>query len=375
MTIGAPFASAWTKSYSPRTITLVGAVLFAVANILASFGQSLWHFILTQGLLLGCATCMVYIPAVTVAPGWFTSHQGVAMGIILSGTGVGGVVWAPTLRALNTSIGFRSTLRLTGGVSFVLIAASGFILKWDPDSERRNEAEIQARSTSGNSRTGRHSRLLPPLVDWRIVRTRRFAAQTLSAALQSAAYYTPVYFFSSYARSLGFSAAAGANFISLSNGSSAAGKVAIGYIADRYGRINVLLAATMISAISVLGLWLPSTVTGDQNPRSGDSRALFVAYTVLYGIFAGAYVSLFPITLVELFGVQHFASVNGLLYMMRGFATLVGTPAAGALIRGAAEGSRNSIAYMASSILVGSLLSCATAGVFWVRIEASRSAI
>jgi tryptophan-rich sensory protein len=36
MTISAPFASAWTKSYSPRTITLVGAFGFATANGLAS---------------------------------------------------------------------------------------------------------------------------------------------------------------------------------------------------------------------------------------------------------------------------------------------------------------------------------------------------
>jgi MFS family permease len=167
--------------------------------------------------------------------------------------------------------------------------------------------------------------------------------------------------------------AAGANFISLSNGSSAAGKVVIGYIADRYGRINVLFAATLVSAISVLGLWLPSTVTGVDDGY-GDAEALFASYTVLYGIFAGAYVSLFPITLVELFGVQHFASVNGILYMMRGLATLVGTPAAGALIRGAGDGSRTSMAYMASSILVGCLLVGATGGVFWVRLEALREA-
>lgn len=69
MTLGAPFASAWTKSYSPKNVTIVGGALFLVANIAASFGTQLWHFLLTQGILLGCATCLSYIPAVTVAPG------------------------------------------------------------------------------------------------------------------------------------------------------------------------------------------------------------------------------------------------------------------------------------------------------------------
>lgn len=53
MTLGAPFASAWCKTYSPRTITFAGGVMFALSNVLASLGQKLWHFILTQGILLG----------------------------------------------------------------------------------------------------------------------------------------------------------------------------------------------------------------------------------------------------------------------------------------------------------------------------------
>ena len=42
MTIRGPFASAWTRIYSPRTVTLCGGVLFALANIVASFGTRLW---------------------------------------------------------------------------------------------------------------------------------------------------------------------------------------------------------------------------------------------------------------------------------------------------------------------------------------------
>jgi MFS family permease len=93
MTIFAPFASSWNKAFSPRIVTLAGALLFSLGNILASFGTRLWHFTLCQGIVLGLGTCMSYVPAVTVAPGWYNSWRGVAMGIVLSGTGVGGVFW------------------------------------------------------------------------------------------------------------------------------------------------------------------------------------------------------------------------------------------------------------------------------------------
>lgn len=359
MTIGAPFASAWCRVYSPRTVSLLGGLIFGLANILASYGQRLWHFILAQGILLGVGTCLTYMPAVTVTPGWLGANRGLGMGVVLSGTGVGGVVWAPALRALNNRIGFRDTLRLTGALSFGMIALSSLMLTWDPDTDRRVRAEMQG--TRSRSRLGS-----VPLVNWQVAKSRKFLAQALGGMLQSAAYYTPVYFFSSYARTLGYSAAAGANFIALSNGSSAAGKVVIGFAADRIGRLNALLICTLISALTALGLWLPSTLSEGQ----GAGKPLFVAFAMLYGIFAGAYVSLFPTSLVELFGVQHFTSVNGFLYMTRGLATMVGTPVAGALIRGSSSQHLSS-AFEKTSIMVGVLLTGATVSVLWVRFEAT----
>jgi MFS family permease len=312
MTLGAPFASAWTKSYSPRTVTLAGGTLMAVANIAASFGQKLWHFILTQGLLLGCGTCLAYIPSVTVAPGWFDTRRGFAMGIILSGTGLGGVVWAPFLRYLNSAIGFRNTLRITGVMAFVMITASSLVLKWDPAAEARRTQE---------SRTYR-SRWNLPRANWNIVRTRAFVAHGTAAGLQAAAYITPVYFFSSFARTLGYSGTAGANFIALSNACNFAGKIVVGYLADKYGRLNALVLCTFVSALATFGFWLPSSLLLSIEAR----RGMFIAYTCIWGITASSYVALFPTALAEQFGIQNFASINGLLYMIRGLGTLIGTP-------------------------------------------------
>ena len=384
MTIGAPLASAWTKAYTPRTVTLIGGTLLLLANILASLSTQLWHFLLAQGVLLGCATCLSYIPAVTIAPGWFDTRRGLAMGVILSGTGVGGVVWAPALRALNAAIGFRNTLRLTGGIGFALISAAAIALEWDPASAARIAAERPSSLPGSPRRSPRPFLALRsiPLVNWRIANSRLFVAEAAGAALQAAAYYTPVYFFSSYARSLGYSAAAGASFIAASNASSAAGKVLLGYTADRAGRLNTLLFCTLVSAATALGLWFPSTRAGQEGDGEGVSgngraRALFVAFAVLYGVFAGAYVSLFPTVLVELFGMQNFASVNGFLYMVRGFGTLLGTPVAGALIHsggarvavGFGRGGRAAEEYAKSSVMVGALLAAATVSVLWVRLE------
>ncbi|KAJ5325444.1 Sucrose/H+ symporter [Penicillium brevicompactum] len=360
MTIGAPFATTWIKQYPPRNVIWASGVIYSGALVLASFSQALWQFILTQGCLLGIGTCLIYMPSVTVAPTWFSLHRGLAMGIILAGTGVGGVAWPLAFRYLIDSVGFRNTLRITAGISFVLVSGSGVFIRWPANQLARIQVENAALSRSSNI-----FRL--PRVDWRVARSRKFLAHALGAALQSAAYYTPVFFFASFARTLGYSQATSANFIAISNAANAIGKVVIGHAADRMGRLNTLVLTTLISAISVLALWLPSCLSTTQ--LSGSN--LFIAFTIFYGIFASAYVALFPTSLVELFGVQNFASVNGLLYMIRGFATLVGTPVAGALIRGHNQKNMGPRSYENTSIMVGVLMVVATLAVTWARLEAT----
>lgn len=359
MTIGAPFAVAWAKHFSPQVVVCAGGLLFGLANILASFGKALWHFQLAQGLLLGIGTCLSYMPSMTVAPTWFDTHRGLAMGLVSAGTGIGGLVWAPAITACVETMGFRNALRLTGALSAALICASGSALGWGPS--------VAAQLHAGDTKVSRVRGLVRiPLPGWQTAKERKFIAQVLGAALQSAAYYTPVFFLASYAKTLGYTDKEGANFIAVSNACNAIGKIAAGFVADRVGRLNLFFLTTFLSAAVSLGLWVPSTVIGTGDESLG--RSLFISFTVLYGIFASAYISLFPAVLVELFGLQQLPYVTGLTYMVQGMAAMVGTPVAGVLARGS-EAVKNPDSYTGMAILVGVLLFAASLTVAWVRIE------
>lgn len=60
---------------------------------------------------------------------------------------------------------------------------------------------------------------------------------------------------------------------------------------------------------------------------------MFLAYVSIYGLTAGAYVPLFPTALAEQFEIRNFGSINGLIYMIRGFGTLIGISIGGLLTR------------------------------------------
>lgn len=180
MTAGAPLAAAWTKRFGPRRVILAGSVLCLTAAMLASVSQTLWQFTLAQGVLMGLGTCLSYLPAVTVSPTWYTANRGLAMGLILSGTGLGGLVWAPIIHVLIARLGFRNALRVAGGVTAGLVAMGSFVIDWDPASKARLEAErarVRARPSS-------RLRALwdVPLVDWRIARTKKVSLRRGSSS-------------------------------------------------------------------------------------------------------------------------------------------------------------------------------------------------
>ncbi|TVY12543.1 Monocarboxylate transporter 13, partial [Lachnellula arida] len=357
MTIGAPVVNALVKRYETRSITLLGGILFAVASIAASLGTRLWHFHLAQGLLQGCAACLTYIPAVTVSPGFFNERRGLAMGFITSGTGLGGMAWAPFLRYLITAIGFRNTLRVTGILAAVMISISASVLR---EVEEPSMGQPRDQKAQG---TGYVYKTKFPVANWKLVRSNAFIAQASGTALQAAAYMTPVYFMSSYATTLGYTNTAGANIIALSNASNCGGKIIVGYLADRFGRLNALVLSTFSSAVATFGLWYIS----DSQLDISALRALLLAYACIYSITAGSFVSLFPTALAEQFGIRNFASVSGLLYMIRGVGTLIGTPIGGVLVRHS-EGLRETASSFDRTFLfVAILLSGATISTAWAR--------
>jgi len=169
-----------------------------------------------------------------------------------------------------------------------------------------------------------------------------------------------------YARTLHYTPRQGANFIAIHNAANAVGKIIVGILADKWGRINMLMATTTVSAIASLAFWLPSTIVNFQ-----AGQGLFVTYAIIYGAAAGPYTSLFPTCAVEVFGPQHFASINGVLYMSRGLGSLIGTPTAGALIRG--SGHADASGYLSMTIMVAVLLCAASVGTLWIRLEAKHS--
>ena len=242
--------------HRPKQIAVPGCLLMSIGFLLAGWSTHTWHLLLTQGLLYGVGSSMLYFPLISVAPEYFDRRRGAAMGVILSAAGVGGLGFSLVIRALLDRVGARWTLRIMSLENLIIGLPAAM-------------AALPSRG-SGNR---------PTFVNWRIARKPAFILQALAAMLQAAGNFVPMTFTPQFSIALGYTAAFGAVLLSINNGVNAVSRILTGVLADALGRQNVLILSVIGSAVSVLALWLGAVIYG--------SKGLWVAFVVLYGILAG----------------------------------------------------------------------------------------
>lgn len=323
---------------SPRKLMFIGAALICIGLISASFCTSMYQFILTQGLVSGVGSSFLFMPPVVCAPMFFNKNRAIAMGFLFSGSGFGGLGMATLTRFLITHVGWKWCLRTLGLMGLVCGAGSGMLVKI-PDQV--NE-QFQFNSKKILS--------ISQLKSWKVW------LQLSASLLQSAGYLIPLIYMSRYGRTLGFSNSQGAMFIGVNNAINAVFKILLGLAADRIGRLNMIIACSVLSSVTVFTLWMIS------------SRDTFISFVVLYGVFSGAIISLLPTCLVELFGASRYQSLSGLMYFSRGIGTLLGSPLAGLMI---VNGGRVSRDYKNSIIYDGALLLASTICLVGLRARAT----
>ncbi|KAJ7881797.1 monocarboxylate transporter [Mycena olivaceomarginata] len=284
---------------SVKLITFAGAAIMSLGLLLASFSSNLWQLFATQALLYGIGSSLYYFPIMTIAPTYFDRHRGFAMGCILSGAGIGGLVMAPVLQILLDKYGIRGALRILALWNFVV----GF------------PVACVARRRSGFDATARTR------VNMALVKRGTFLYQAIGAFLQAAGNVIPLYYMTSYSTSiLSYSRSTGSLLLAVNSGVNSVARIGMGVLADHVGRQNTMICSAFLAALSVFTLWYNA------------ARERFIVFVVMYGIYAGGYNALVPTTITEIYGVENYARVNGSIYFIRGLGSLLGAPIAGLIL-------------------------------------------
>ncbi|KAN0106434.1 monocarboxylate transporter [Hyaloscypha variabilis] len=307
-----------------KVLCVTGILFMSLGLGLASLCSQVWQLLLTQGMLYGIGSSLIYFPVLSVAPEYFTGHRGSAMGFILSGSGVGGLVFSPIVRALISSVGPRWTLRT---LAFLVLVVG-----------------LPIAATAAPSRfVGRR----PTHIDIKLAMKPSFLFSVGAGFLQAGGNGLPLTFLAEYSVVLGYSAGFGATLLAVSSGVNSISRVMTGFAGDRFGRQNTLILTVVLCVISVLGFWLGSV--------SGGNKVLWIMFVILYGITGGGYNALFPTTVAEVFGLQAYASVNGFIYFVRGLGTMFGSPIGGKILGESKLGNYRNVVLFDAALLGGAM--------------------
>ncbi|KAF9398803.1 hypothetical protein BGZ76_008031, partial [Entomortierella beljakovae] len=88
--------------------------------------------------MFGIGASLVYYPAIGAPSHWFDAKRGLALGLAVSGTGLGGLALAPATQAMIDHVGVNWTLRILALVCAVISGVASFMI-----SERENGKKMK----------------------------------------------------------------------------------------------------------------------------------------------------------------------------------------------------------------------------------------
>ena len=211
----------------------------------------------------------------------------------------GGVILPITFRKLLPAIGFGWATRVLGFISLALLLVAVLVLR--------------TRVTPKKSRS---------LLQLSAFKLAPYTLNSIGILVGFCGLYFPMFYIQSYA--LARTSVQG-NYafylLAIINGSSAFGRIIPNFLADKIGPLNMLTPCTLAAGILCLG-WIDIT-----------DVAGITAFSVFYGFFSGAFVSLLPPTIATLTpDMTVVGTWLGMSLFIGAFGLLIGNPIAGALL-------------------------------------------
>lgn len=287
-----PVVAVLMKKINFRLMVGSGIVMLACGLISLSFANSpLFFYIAAPFIGFGTALAGT-LPIAAVISNWFTEKYGLASGIAMSFSGVGGALITPLLSGLIASIGWRNAYIASGILSMVLtLPGIIFVMRLRPEEKglvSYGSVEAPAAEAAGKKSA----------VSGSVFRSPVFFAACLFGFLASAVTAMGSHF-PGYAGELGLASAAGALMVSACMAGNISGKLILGVLSDAVGPFKACLIMFGVNAAALVGL----TVV----PVGGSVLPMLMAF--FFGaIYSVAAVGVALVT-KKLYGPEHFSIV------------------------------------------------------------------
>ena len=128
-----PVAARLMKKFPIRLLLTIGILFSCGSTALMSVTHSIWGFyVLGLAKGIGFAFCTL-MPITTIIGNWFEARRGMATGIALAFSGLGGAIFSPMLTSLIQSVGWEKAYLLSAVISVALALPGLLTLHYTPE--------------------------------------------------------------------------------------------------------------------------------------------------------------------------------------------------------------------------------------------------
>ncbi|KAK2025102.1 major facilitator superfamily transporter [Colletotrichum zoysiae] len=294
-----------TKFLAPMSVALYVPVFFALGEC-----TEYWHFILCLGVLGGIAVALTATVAIAVIGKLFNRHKGLAMGIALSGSSLGGVTISLMLRSILPRLGWQWSMRVMGFLAMGAMTLG--LICYLPYHRLSAPVSGAPRGTKG------------AVLNFSPFQSSPFRFIAAGSFLIEFVLFGVTGLLPTFAMAAGFGSEAGFNLIAILNGASCFGRITTGMAGDRLGHLNILI--TMISfTILITGVILV--------PFGTKHIGALYAFAALWGYGSGSFLSTTPVVCVgKTCEPKDYGRYVGTMNFLVSFSLLVTVPVGGQML-------------------------------------------
>ncbi|KAF5692210.1 monocarboxylate transporter [Fusarium denticulatum] len=224
-------------------------------------------------------TPLIY--AIAGSLSWFTRRRALANGIAIAGAGLGGLTYSLATGAIIRNMGLEWAYRILAIVSAVANITCTLL--------------IQTRYNSQATRLA---------FDTTLLYRPEYLLVLSYGAFSMLGYFVLIFTLANYANVIGLSSSQASMIPAFFMFGQAIGRPCIGWLSDRFGRINLTFIMSFITGILTFAIWI-----------NAKSFGVLLTFALAGGLSAGVFwVNISPV-LVEVMGLENLASALSCLWV------------------------------------------------------------
>lgn len=330
------FSGRFLDKFGPKYLMLFAGLLFGGGWFLVSQATTLWQFWLYFGLISGAGDGLLYNTVITTAIRWFPEKRGLISGIMVGSAGLAPLVISPLADYLVSSYSVNGAFKFFGAVFFIVVASGVFIAK-NPPLNWKPEGYLEPVTTG---RVIKSSKEIGPGgmmkdIKFYLLWLAFFAGCNSGLLLISNGAQLGIDL-------AGLTSAVAASFVGILAVFNFVGRMGVGALGDKIGRIKCLYIVFITTAVLMLFF------------GKANTYLTYLIISGLIGVCFGGLMANFPVITGEVFGVKYQGSNYGIMFTAYGIAAFTG-PMVGAWFR-ETTGSWNGAFIFAACLAIVSLV-------------------